>query len=113
MTIVIITALIIHSSVVFSRAMAMLLKPKHSLVNVSPFRLINKLRDADTATVVWAHLKPGHAVDSYSEQQLKTELEGLVGAPAVDILVVASKPSTKANLRMALNEASSLRLPLT
>ncbi len=83
----------------------LVLKPKHSLVNVPPFRLINKLREADTPPMAWAHLKKGHAVDSYSEEQLQTELEGLVGAPAADILAAASKPSTKVNLQIALHLA--------
>ncbi len=81
----------------------LVLKPKHSLVNVPPFRLINKLREADTPPMAWAHLKKGHAVVNYSKEQLQTELGGFVGAPAADILAAASKPITKVNIIYVLS----------
>ncbi len=81
------------------------LKQRHSLVGKSPFGLIGRLREADTPPLAWAQLKKGHPVTEYNTQQLKTELEGLVGCGSGDLLKAAGKKDCDAHLRLALHFA--------
>ncbi len=84
---------------------ATVLKKSHSLVGKSPFVLINRLREMDTPPVTWAQLKRGHPVDEYSVDQLRAELEGLLGVPYIDILKAAGKDDIEINLRLAVHIA--------
>ncbi|XP_062580551.1 uncharacterized protein LOC134242478 [Saccostrea cucullata] len=85
--------------------MAVVLKPRHSLIGKSLVPVVLKLKasDGNSEDLTLARLKRGYPLEDYSLAELRTEFEKLTGESVKDILMLAGKEDNIETVRILMS----------